>query len=129
MKTVHQKDDFDCGVAAVAMLLCGKQRLSRKDAYRLADKELDTTKRTRIGQLRGALDKLGRPLRTGNMAPVPEGGLPNLSRDALVLAQFYGNDSKHWMVWDHRRQQLLDPDKSNCHFSAFQILRQIEVAP
>ena len=125
---VHQKGNFDCGVAAVAMLLCGKERLTRRDAYDRAEKALDTTKRTRIGQLTDALKKLGRPLRTGKMAPVPEGGLPILERDALVRVRFTRNKSLHWMVWDFRRQQLLDPESRKPHFSEFHVLNQIEVA-
>ena len=110
------------------MLLDAKQRLTRTQAYDLAMEALDTSKRTRIGQLRGALARLGRPLRRGNMAPIPEGGLPSLSRDALVLVCFVREKSKHWMVWDHRRELLLDPEEDKSHFSEFHVLRQIEVA-
>ena len=128
MKTVHQKGKFDCGVAAVAMLLCGKERLSRKIAYKRAEQALQTTKRTGIGQLRAALDILGRPLQMGNMCPVPEGGLPTLSKDALVKVRFPRTNSMHWMIWSHRRQELLDPESGKSHFSEFHVLKQIEVA-
>lgn len=128
MKTVHQKGDYDCGVAAVAMLLCGNERLTRVHAYKRAEKALDTNKRTRIGQLSSALSELGRPLRPGKMMPMPEGGLPSLSRDALVLVRFTRTKSLHWMVWDKRRQQLLDPGEVKSHFSEFHVIRQIEVS-
>ena len=110
------------------MLLSGVQKHTRKKMYDLAKEAVRTNKRTGIGKLKLALKKLGRPLCAGNMQAIPEGGLPSLSGDALVLVQFHGNNSKHWMVWDHRRQLLLDPEEAKSHFSAFKILRQIEVA-
>ena len=110
------------------MLLDGKQRLTRKQAYDLAMEAVGTSKRTRITQLKVALAKLSRPLRVGNMAPVPEGELTNLKRDALVLVRFVRNKSKHWMVWAHRRELLLDPERAKSQFSEFDLVSQIEVA-
>jgi ABC-type bacteriocin/lantibiotic exporter with double-glycine peptidase domain len=128
MKRVQQTGDEDCGVAAVAMLLDGRSRMTRKEAYQKAFEVLETKKRTRISQLASALERLGRPLRSGKMAPVPEGGLPTLQRDALVKVKFVRENSLHWMVWDHGRQQLLDPEEHESHFSEFHVLNQIEVA-
>jgi hypothetical protein len=128
MKRVRQRGDEDCGVAAVAMLLCGKHRYTRKEAYSKAISALDTARKTRIGQLTGALSVLGRPFRSGKMHPVPDGGLPGLERDALVRVRFVRSKSLHWMVWDSRRQVLLDPEEEDSHFSEFHVLNQIEVA-
>ena len=72
--------------------------------------------------------KLGRPLRSGKMEAVPEGGLPALTHDALVRVRFVNSNSLHWMVWDQRRQCLLDPEDGDSHWSEYHVLHQIEVA-
>jgi hypothetical protein len=64
---------------------------------------------TSSGKLRAALAKLGRPPVDRRMVSKGRTTLKSLPHDALLKVQPLTCSTKHWVVWDKKRQRKLDP--------------------
>ncbi len=113
MKRVIQKDEFDCGVACVAMI--------RECNYEFAKKvfrKIDFSKRGSYPRdLTQALKRLhvdcrgkfvsfeGRPAKRL---------LTKIGKNAIVKAKTPGSSGKwHWIVWDANGARWLDPEEKS----------------
>jgi ABC-type bacteriocin/lantibiotic exporter with double-glycine peptidase domain len=113
MERIKQKEDDDCGVACIAMLIqryAGCPASSSYDAARailLGKREGDLLK-TR--DLKRALDAFG--IKSGaKRRPFSPASNTNmaLNFDAIVGTKPRKDKSWHWMVWDSKSQLLHDP--------------------
>jgi hypothetical protein len=104
MRRVQQKNESDCGVACVAMLA----RVSYDEAYTAVYGE-GRKGLTSSGKLRATLTKLGRPPVEGRMVSKGTRTLSSLPHDALLKVQPLKCSTKHWVVWEKKRQMKLDP--------------------
>lgn len=104
MRRVVQENNSDCGVACVAMLAGVEYDEAYKAVYGKGRKGL-----TSSGKLRAALTKLGRPPVEGRMVSKGRTTLKSLPHDALLKVQPLTCSTKHWVVWDKKRQKKLDP--------------------
>lgn len=107
MKTKRQKGKYDCGVACVAMLAGVRYRKARKAIFPGGKKP----GKTRTGQLRDALKKLGLKPSEKKRQPFKSKIPPELTTNALIFATRLsgGKKHRHWMVWDLKEQKLRDP--------------------
>lgn len=104
MRRVKQETESDCGPACVAMLAGVTLEEACKAVYGEG-----RTKLTSSGKLRAALIKLGRPPLEGRMVSKGRTTLKSLPHDALLKVQPLTCSTKHWVVWDKKRQMKLDP--------------------
>jgi hypothetical protein len=104
MRRVKQANESDCGVACVAMLAGVSYEEAHEAVYGEGRKGL-----TSSGKLRSALIKLGRPPVEGRMVSIGRTTLASLPQDALLKVQPLTCSTKHWVVWDKKRQMKLDP--------------------
>ena len=104
MKRVAQLDPNGCGVACVAMLAGVSYRSAC--ALMFPDKRGNYTSHA---QLRKALRRYGIGL--GKRVSLSGQRLNDLTVDGILSARIFwkGDDWSHWIVWDARRQALLDP--------------------
>ena len=107
MKTVKRKGEYDCGVACVAMLADVSYRKARKAIFPNGKKP----GKTKTGQLRDALRKLGLKPSERKRQPFKSKTLVDLPTNALIFATRHsgGKKHRHWMVWDLKAQKLRDP--------------------
>jgi len=104
MRRIQQRTESDCGVACVAMLAC----VSYEDAYKAVYGE-GRKGLTSAGKLSAALSRLGRRPVKGRMVSKRMTALRSLPHDALLKVQPLTCSTKHWVVWDKKRQMKLDP--------------------
>jgi len=104
MRTVKQKAETDCGVSCVAMLADVSYEEARAAVYPDGKMRL-----TSSGKLRAALTALGRPPVEGRMVSKGRTTLKSLPGDALLKVQPTSCSTKHWVVWDHKKQIKRDP--------------------
>jgi hypothetical protein len=104
MRRVKQKNESDCGVACVAILAGVSYEEAEAAVYGGGRKGL-----TSSGKLAAALTKLGRPPVEGRMVSKGRTTLKSLPHDALLKVQPLACSTKHWIVWDKKRQIKIDP--------------------
>lgn len=109
MKHVRQRRGYDCGVAAIATLA----RISYAKACRAVFPDgapiSDSGWATRYYQIVAALERLGFqavPITARRKRPLRQ----VLTSDAILQTQ-RRPDGWHWMVYNHKRRVVLDPDK------------------
>jgi hypothetical protein len=103
MRRVKQKSKTDCGVACFATL-AGVSYTQAKRA--LFGENHEGPCYTQTDQMRNALKEFGVILSEKLVRCVyPE----HLNRDALIRTNVLSNEMWHWVVWDARRQKILDP--------------------
>ena len=116
MKPVFQsfsEDNLDCGLACLSML-CGKSIEHWRQRLKVR-----ITRKTKKQELLGALREQGFQVRrSGRFSQ--NFSVVNLSGDALIKGYIYDGDEEngHWMVWDHKRQVLRDPNGYRAPFRA-----------
>jgi hypothetical protein len=107
MKRIVQCDDNGCGAACVAIVACVD--------YPDAVKRVGTKSTTKPDQLRAALQfygiTLGEPISASSVK------FSDLKADGLMYARLTpikGNKGgwNHWLVWDDKRQAIIDPSNS-----------------
>ena len=106
MRLVKQFDDEGCGLACVAMAAGTTYRTARDFTFPDGDVGVTSMKRLReIMEHHGV--NLGErliPFRTRQPDDLPF--------DALLKVNVRKEGSEwHWVVWDHERQQVLDPKR------------------
>ena len=104
MRRVAQLDENGCGMACVAMLA--------GVSYRAACAIMSPRKRgtyTSHAQLRRALKHYG--IRLGERVSLSGKQFNELEVDGILSARIFwkGDDWSHWIVWEAKRQALLDP--------------------
>jgi hypothetical protein len=104
MRRIQQRNESDCGVACVAMLADVSYEKAYAAVYGNGRRGL-----TSSGKLAAALRKLGRPPLARRMVPKRRTTLASLPHDALLKVQPSACSTKHWIIWDHKRQIKLDP--------------------
>ncbi|WP_352660945.1 cysteine peptidase family C39 domain-containing protein [Mesorhizobium australicum] len=103
MRLIKQQDENGCGVACVAMIACITYTLARQHMF--GDRPGGYTS---TGDLRRALAQLdieAAPRLVRLKAQTPA----DLPFDAILKTNVKQDGEWHWVVWDSRRQLLLDP--------------------
>ena len=106
MRLVKQFDDKGCGLACVAMAAGTTYRTIRKFAFPKQKVSGTTMKRLReIMEYHGVM--LG-----DRLIPFKSRVPADLPFDALLKVNVRLEGAEwHWVVWDHERQQVLDPKR------------------
>lgn len=106
MKLILQDDeDNGCGVACVAMIAGVDYAEARKVIYPNGRSRLTKTR-----DLHDALIYFRRKPLADRRQPRGSRQIEDLDCDALVFVEIADRyKAKHWMVWDSRAKQLLDP--------------------
>jgi ABC-type bacteriocin/lantibiotic exporter with double-glycine peptidase domain len=103
MKRIRQKDDYGCGLACVAMLADADYQTVR-ESY-----EAEDVDGTQLRELKKIMRRHG--VRCGpRLIPLRSRHPKDLPFDALLKVNpRLGGKDWHWVLWDSRRKQLLDP--------------------
>lgn len=106
MRLVKQVDDNGCGLACVAMAAGTTYRTVRSFAFPDADVDGTSMKR-----LRKIMERHGVTL-GDRLIPFRTRQPHDLPFDALLKVNVRKEGVEwHWVIWDHERQQVLDPKK------------------
>jgi hypothetical protein len=112
MKTVYQRGESDCGIAALAML----GGISYEAAQRYAETNFEHHRRLSSGKIIRGLRAHGRKALDERCRAIGERGLYHLLNDALVKGKLlildkHGRTKEHWhwVVWDCAQQVIRDP--------------------
>ena len=119
MRKVIQKDEYGCGAACLAMLTGMTYKKAVRSIY--GQDEVDYTSTTEI---RLALEKYGITLSKKRQPFIPgktKNGLYraiseskiSLPYDAIIGTRPWANGNWHWVIWDSKRQKILDPYFNN----------------
>lgn len=113
MKTIKQQDEYDCGVAAVAMLAGVTYEEARTIVYPTGRSRLTKTK-----DLHAALSRLGREPQSKRRIGFGSKTLTDLDGDALVFVKMgkNGKGNGHWIVWDNAARKARDPAKTSTKY-------------
>ena len=103
MKRIIQKDELGCGVACVAMLAGRTYAAVRREM--LLDGEVNATS---ASTLRKHLKRLGCEVGARRLLKMP-GHYSALRCDAILRVWPHVDGLHHWVVWDKRRELVLDP--------------------
>jgi len=119
MRRIIQKDDCGCGAACIAMLAGITYNQAAKSLY--GEEEVDYTK---TSEIRITLQTYGLTLAkkrvpflrgktaTGLHRAIQESKI-ELSFNAIVSTRPRRDGNWHWVVWDSKRQRILDPYYNN----------------
>ena len=112
MQTIYQKNERDCGVAALAMLA----RVSHRKAYNFLEREFGRAFTLSSGKIIAGLLEFGRIPQDTKCKKIGDRQLPDLEFDALLggdclipAGEKNWKRSGHWAVWDCEGQCIRDP--------------------
>lgn len=113
MERIIQREQHDCGVACVAMLI---QRHASQSAATSYDAALSVMfgeakpRITSVMEIRRSLRHFGIEIGGRSVRFTPDQPKKmGLSFDALITTEQRNDLRWHWMVWDSHGQRLLDP--------------------
>jgi hypothetical protein len=113
MKIVEQKNkSIDCGVCCLAMLA----NISYEDASKALFGKSGIQRRTFIKDIRKGLKKhklsISVDFHFKECFPASKFDLIGIKKNAIVKTKNIGNhDYWHWLVWDGKKQILIDPER------------------
>lgn len=107
MRLVRQRDKDGCGIACVATLGGLPYRRARIELFRRTGPRNSSL--TNTGDLRRALKKRGFRV-SRRLKPLYRRQLIDLKANAILKVNPKPNGSWHWVIWDAKRRQILDPE-------------------